>query len=224
MKTALIFAAGRGERLRPLTDKLPKALCKVGGRPLIEYHIENLAAAGFEKIIINHAHLGDQIRQTIGNGARWNIKIIYSPEPPGALETGGAMLNAQQYLGDKPFATVNADIVTDYDFSKLHLPKDKLAHLILIPKPSYYTHADYGLTEKHLLTNQNKRYTFSGIACYHPSLLNHLQPGRFSITPSIRQLAEEQHISGEIYQGKWIDIGSAERLRDAANAGYNRSN
>lgn len=217
MKTALIFAAGRGERLKPLTDTLPKALCRVRGIPLIEYHLQHLAAAGFKSIIINHAHLGDQIRRQLGCGKRWNVEIIYSPEPPGALETGGAIICAQHLLNDEPFATINADIMTDYDFSQLSLPEEKLAHLVLVKQPPYYTHGDFGLTETSLLSNQDRYYTFSGIACYHPSLLNRLKPGRFSITPIIRELAENQHISGEIYQGKWIDIGSTERLRGAQN-------
>lgn len=212
MKTAMIFAAGRGERLKPLTDTCPKALCTVRGTPLIDYHIQRLAAAGFHTIVINIAHLGSTIRDYLGNGSRWNVQILYSPEPPGALETGGGLVHARHLLGDEPFITVNADILTDYDFSHLSLPKASIAHLVLVKQPPYYTHADFGLLDNGLLSLQDKCYTFSGIACYAPEIFDHLQPGRFSITPIIKQLIQQQRVSGVLYQGDWIDIGSAERL------------
>lgn len=218
MKTAMIFAAGRGERLKPLTDTCPKALCKVRGIPLIEYHIQRLAEAGFQTIVINIAHLGSMIRDYVGNGSRWNINILYSPEPPGALETGGGLLNARPLLGDTPFVTVNADIMTDYDFSHLSLPQERFAHLILVKRPAYYAHADFGLSEHGLLSLQNKQYTFSGIACYNPRLFDTLKPGRFSITPILKQQIANEKVSAEVYHGNWIDIGSQKRLT-AANQG-----
>lgn len=211
----MIFAAGRGERLKPLTDSCPKALCTVCGIPLIEYHIQHLALAKFKTIVINLAHLGSMIRDHLGNGSRWNINIVYSPEPPGALETGGAMVNAYHLLKDEPFVTVNADIVTDYDFTRLSLPKDKLAHLVLVNQPAYYVHADFGLSEHGLLSLNNKQYTFSGIACYHPDILENLKPGRFSMTPIIKQYIAQELVSGEVYPGQWLDIGSADRLKMA---------
>lgn len=212
MKTAMIFAAGRGERLKPLTDTQPKALCQVHGISLIEHHINRLAQLGFEKIVINHAHLGGEIRARLKQGERWNIKIIYSPEPPGALETGGGMVHALKLLGDEPFITINADIFTDYDFSQLSLPKGQLAHLVLVNKPAYYSKADFGLTAEGLVTNDNKQFTFTGIACYSPEILKNIQPGRFSITPIVRQAVNDSLVGGSIYQGKWIDIGTMERL------------
>ena len=212
MKTAMILAAGRGERLKPLTDTLPKALCKIHGIPLIEYHVNHLAAAGFKTIVINHAYLGSEIRNRLKNGARWNINIIYSAEPPGGLETGGGIVNALQQLGDEPFVTVNADIFTDFDFSTLSLAEQHLAHLVLVKQPSYYTHADFGLSKEGLLSNHEKQFTFSGIACYRPELLTNVQPGRFSITPIIRQAADDQRVSCNIHQGYWNDIGTPERL------------
>jgi MurNAc alpha-1-phosphate uridylyltransferase len=215
MKTAMIFAAGRGERLRPITDTLPKALCKIQNVPLIEHHVKHLARAGFEKIIINHAYLGGAIRAYLGNGARFNIQILYSPEPPGALETGGAIVNSRHLLGDEPFVTVNADIVTNYDFSQLQRPNGRLAHLVLVNQPSYYAHADFGLSTQGLLTHQPKQYTFSGIACFDPILFADLKPGRFSITPLIRQRIDRQQVSAEFYDGFWLDIGSVERLHSA---------
>lgn len=215
MKTAMILAAGRGERLRPLTDTQPKALCCIHDIPVIEYHIRQLAQAGFTKIVINHAYLGEKIRQHLKNGERFNVQIIYSPEPPGGLETGGGIVNALELLGNEPFVTVNADIVTHYDFSKLKLPKNQKAHLVLVNTPSYRTHSDFGLSNTGLVDNNNKNYLFSGIACYHPNLFFSLKPGRFSITPLLRQLATEKQLSGEIYPGCWVDIGSHEQLKNA---------
>jgi MurNAc alpha-1-phosphate uridylyltransferase len=212
MKTAMILAAGRGERLRPLTDTQPKALCVVGGKPIIEHHIINLVRAGFKTIVINHAYLGGKIRQQLGNGERWNTRIIYSPEPPGGLETGGGIVNALRLLGDEPFITVNADIVTDYDYSKLTLPKGKQAHLVLVNTPSHRAYSDFGLSSQGSVENANKNHLFSGIACYHPTLFCTLKPGRFSITPMLKQLASNGQLSGELHTGQWIDIGSPEQL------------
>lgn len=215
MKTALILAAGRGERLRPLTDIKPKALCEVHHIPLIEYHVMNLAKAGFKRLIVNHAHLGGQIREYLGNGSRWGVSIHYSPEPPGALETGGGIVNALTLLGHAPFVTVNADIFTDYDFSSLKLPQNSLIHLILIKKPPYQHHADFGLSETHHVDNNHKLYTFSGIACYHPACFKNSPPGRYSVTPLIRMLADKQQVTGTLYTGAWSDIGNLERLQKA---------
>lgn len=216
MKIAMIFAAGRGERLRPITDTLPKSLCIVRGIPLIEHHVQRLAAAGFTLILINHAYLGDMIRRHLGDGSRWQVKIIYLPEPPGALETGGAIANARKHIGDKPLVTVNADIWTDYDFTQLSLPEQSLAHLVLVNKPDYYAQGDFGLSNHPWIDNEQCFYTYTGIACYNPSLLTQLNPGRFSITPLLRQLANDGKLSGEVYQGQWLDIGTPERL-DSAN-------
>ena len=212
MKTAMIFAAGRGERLRPITDLCPKAMCRVHHIPLIEYHVTNLAAAGFTRLIINHAYLGGQIRQHLGTGKRWNVKIIYSPEPPGALETGGGIVHALPLLGSEPFVTVNADIFTDYPFASLSLPSKSLAHLVLVPHPPYTKQGDFGLSKNRALENDPKEYTFAGVACYHPILFEHRTLGRYSVTPILRQLASEKRATGEVYQGKWFDIGSPERL------------
>lgn len=214
MKTAMILAAGRGERLRPITDKRPKALCCVRNIPVIERHVVNLAVAGFERLIINHAYLGGQIRHHLGTGERWNINIIYAPEPPGALETGGALVNILPLLDDEPFVLVNADIFTDYDFKNLSLKPSFLAHVILVEKPLYFSHADYGLTDDSQLSNNNRIYTYSGITCLHPQLIETLAPGRFSITPLMRQWADNQMVSGEVYRGKWQDIGTIERLTE----------
>ena len=208
----MILAAGRGERLRPLTDVTPKALCKVHNIPLIEYHIANLAKAGFNRLVINHAWLGGQIRQHLGNGARWGIEICYAPEPPGGLETGGGIVNALPLLGNQPFLTVNADIFTDYDFTTLRIPADSLVHLILVNKPDYFQTGDFGLSSAGIVDNNIRQYIFSGVACYRPELFYHTEPGRYSVTPLLRHLAAEGHASGTIHTGKWMDMGSPERV------------
>ncbi|MCE3045553.1 N-acetylmuramate alpha-1-phosphate uridylyltransferase MurU [Legionella sp. 16cNR16C] len=211
MKTAMILAAGRGERLKPLTKTCPKAMCRVQGMPLIEYHVSNLASAGFEKIIVNHAYLGSQIRHHLQDGSRWGVDIHYSPEPPGGLETGGGIINALPLLGNTPFLTVNADIFTDFDFSNIQLPKGSLAHLVLVDNPAHNSRGDFGLNEYQKVSNEDKKYTYSGIACYHPQFFDRYEPGRFSVTPLWRENAVKGLISGEHYAGSWIDIGSLER-------------
>lgn len=214
MKTAMILAAGRGERLKPLTEIIPKALCVVKGKPLIEHHVSNLAKAGFTRVVINHAYLGGQIRQHLGNGARWGVEICYSPEPPGGLETGGGIVNALPLLGDQPFITVNADIYTDFDFSQLRPEENEVIHVILVPKnPSLNHHGDFGLINKSELSNANPEYTLAGICCYHPQVFASKKQGRYSVAPLIRHYAERSKASAEIHHGVWHDIGSLERLR-----------
>ena len=212
MKTAMILAAGRGKRLRPLTDIRPKALCIVHDRPIIDYHVTNFAAAGVERLVINHAYLGGQIRHYLGNGSRFGIEICYSPEPPGGLETGGGIVNALPLLGKEPFLVVNADIVTDYNFASLKLPANSLAHLVLVNQPFYLSRADFGLSKASLVENENRRYTFPGIACYHPEFFKDCKIGRYSVTPLLRKFTAEERVTGELYMGKWIDIGSYEQL------------
>lgn len=211
MKTAMILAAGRGERLRPLTDTIPKALCLVHGQPLIVRHVINLAKAGFTRIVINHAWLGGEIRQVLGNGEQWQIEICYSPEPPGGLETGGGIFQALSMLGDEPFLTVNADIYTDYDFSQLSISEPTLAKVVLVPTSNLS--ADFGIDEQGHLKNTERTHTFAGIACYRPSFFSNCQYGRYSVTPTLRDFAKQQLVDGVIYQGLWIDIGSPERLQ-----------
>lgn len=211
MKTAMILAAGRGERLRPLTDSIPKAMCTVAGKPLIEYHVENLARAGFQHLVINHAYLGDQIRRYLGNGDRWDLKISYSPEPPGGLETGGGIVNALPLLGPAPFLTVNADIVTDYDFSQLTIEADAMVKLVLVDNPTHNHRGDFDL-EHTLVSRHNKACTFAGIAVYRPAVFAGYAIGRYSVIRIIDALIDQKQVTGEIYQGLWIDIGQAERL------------
>jgi N-acetyl-alpha-D-muramate 1-phosphate uridylyltransferase len=216
MKTAMILAAGRGERLKPLTELTPKALCHVKGKPLIEHHVSNLAKAGFTRIVINHAYLGGQIRQLLGNGEQWGVEICYSPEPPGGLETGGGIVNALPLLGNQPFITVNADIYTDFDFTQLQSVATNSIHVILVHKnPVLNHHGDFGLVNQTQLTNTNRDYTLAGICCYHPQVFAHCKQGRYSVAPLIRQHADKDKVTATIYGGLWFDIGSLERLHAA---------
>lgn len=215
MKRAMILAAGRGERLKPLTERLPKALCLVKGKPLIEHHVINLAKAGFERLVINHAYLGSQIRQHLGDGQRFGVEICYSPEPPGGLETGGGIVNALPLLGKNPFLTVNADIVTDYDFSQIAAMDAAPIRLILVNKNSSLKHhGDFGLNQN-TVNNSEKEFTFAGIASYHPEVFSDCKQGRYSVTPLIRHHVEQGHVTGDLYQGLWFDIGSPQRLAEA---------
>lgn len=215
MKTAMILAAGRGERLKPLTEKQPKAMCLVQQKPLIVHHLSKLAQAGFERIVINHAYLGNQIRRYLGKGASWGLEICYTPEPPGGLETGGGIYNALSLLGEQPFITVNADIFTDYNFRLLKVEKTILAHLVLVENPLHNNRGDFDLIHQGKLSNQNKRFTYSGIACYRPEAFKFNQIGRYSVTPLLRELVNQNLATGELHQGLWVDIGSTERLNFA---------
>jgi len=223
MKTAFIFSAGRGERLRPITDRVPKALCTVHGITLLEYHLENLAAAGIERVVINHAYLGGQIRQLAGDGRRWGVEICYAPEPPGGLETAGGIINALPLLGKEPFLTVNADIFSDYQFASLALPATSMVHLVLVNKPHYLAHADFNLSATGQLDNLNRTYTFAGIACYRPQVFASMKFGRYSLVPLLRELTAKKQASGEVFQGYWIDIGTPARLGLANGRKYRSS-
>lgn len=216
MKHAMILAAGRGERLKPITDKIPKALCEVNGSSLLERHIVNLAKAGFDKAIINHAYLGDKIRHFLGRRKDWGIEIVFSPEPPGGLETGGGIFQALPLLGKEAFIVVNADIYTDYPFNNLHLDENMLAKIILAPNPPHNKKGDFGLIKNRFLSNDERLYTFTGISCLHPKMFSNNYPGRYSLTPGIRQLIPVQQITAEVHNGLWIDIGSKERLLEAS--------
>lgn len=219
---AMILAAGRGERMRPLTDHCPKALLEVGGRSLLEHRIYALVAAGFEQIIINHAWLGQQIVDRIGDGSRFGAQIQYSPEPSGGLETGGGILQALPLLGDDPVLVVNADVWTDYDFRQLRFVPEGFAHLVLVPNPAYKTQGDFALIDRLVVNEGESMLTLSGFYILNPVLLAKHTPGKFSIVPLLRQAVAQQQVSGEIYQGEWADVGTPERLmalRRAVSAG-----
>jgi len=212
---AMILAAGRGERMRPLTDHTPKPLLKVAGKPLIIWHIERLLAAGIRRFVINHAHLGEQIEALLGDGTRYNASICYSAEGQGqALETGGGIFKALPLLGEEPFLVVNGDIWCDMDFAKLQLADQDLAHLVLVDNPPHNPAGDFHLTPKGRVLDQGlPRLTFSGIGVYHPRLFGSCEPGAFPLAPLLRHAMAEGKVSGVHHPGQWLDIGTPERLR-----------
>lgn len=217
----MILAAGRGERMRPLTDNTPKSMLKVGGKPLIQYHVEALAAAGFKQLVINYAHLGEQIQAHLGDGSRWGVTITYSSETKVSLETGGGIFNALPLLGEKPFLVINADIWTDYGYSGVRLREDMLAHLVLVQNPPHNRTGDFVLREGLVSDDAGERFTFSGIGVYHPEFFSGCVPGPFRLAPLLFSMAENQLIGGELHEGLWVDVGTPRRLKalDAALQG-----
>jgi len=218
----MILAAGRGERLRPLTDTTPKPLLDFDGRPLIAHHLEKLAQAGFREVVINLAHQGDMIRDTLGNGSNWGLNIHYSPEPPGALDTGGGIGQALPLLGEAPFAVINGDVFSQYPLARLRAIKCSHSHLVLVPNPAHNPGGDFGLQGGHVIPETgspdeqppgvHQRYTFSGISVYHPRFFHPAPGGRYSVVPMLVAAAALRHVTGEIYRGNWHDIGTLERL------------
>lgn len=208
---AMILAAGRGERMRPLTDHTPKPLLQVGGRRLIEYHIQNLASAGIKELIINHAHLGDQIENFLGDGSRYGVTIRYSVEEQ-ALETGGGIFNALPLLGDAAFVVVNGDVWTDYSFDNLPSVIEGLAHLVLVDNPEHHSQGDFCLQNGRVLNDAEPRLTFSGISILSPRLFNDCVQGAFPLAPLLRQAMQTGGVTGEHYGGEWCDVGTPERL------------
>lgn len=208
----MILAAGRGERMRPLTDHTPKPLLEAGGKPLIQYHIDALARAGFRDLVINHAHLGQMLETHLGDGSRLGVRIAYSPEGQ-ALETGGGIFNALPLLGDEPFLVVNGDIWTDFDYCGVGLPAGRLAHLVLVANPAHHPEGDFALEDGLIRDAGAQRHTFSGIGIYHPALFRDCRPGAFRLAPLLRQAAAATRVSGELHQGRWLDIGTPQRLQ-----------
>ncbi|MDM8557451.1 N-acetylmuramate alpha-1-phosphate uridylyltransferase MurU [Candidatus Parabeggiatoa sp. HSG14] len=209
---AMILAAGRGERMRPLTDTTPKPLLKVAGKSLIEYHIAHLVVAGFTEIVINHAHLGEQIEHTLGDGQRYGARLYYSPEAT-ALETGGGIFKALPLLGNAHFLVVNGDIWCDYPFAKLRRSFTGVAHLILVNNPSHNSQGDFHLKNHQVYQDGTPCLTFSGIGVYHIDLFKNCTQNRFSIVPLLTEAMQTGQVSGEHYQGRWLDIGTPKRLQ-----------
>ncbi|MBA1279719.1 MULTISPECIES: N-acetylmuramate alpha-1-phosphate uridylyltransferase MurU [Pseudomonadaceae] len=212
---AMILAAGKGERLRPLTLHTPKPLVRAGGTPLIEYHIRALAGAGFSELVINHAWLGEQIEAYLGAGERFGISIRYSAEGE-PLETGGGIYRALPLLGDQPFAVVNGDIWTDYDFAALALPPGRLAHLVLVDNPTHHPAGDFALVEGNIMEGDasSANLTYSGIAVLHPRLFAGCTAGSFKLAPLLRRAIAAGQVSGERHVGRWVDVGTHERLAE----------
>ena len=219
---AMILAAGRGERMRPLTDTTPKPLLRIGGQTLIERHVHALAAAGIRELVINHAHLGEKLEQALGDGSAYGVNIRWSPEPEGALETGGGIFNALPLLGDLPFIVVNADIWTDFPFSELPDEPDGLAHLVLVDNPAHHPEGDFVLSADRVTQGSGACLTFSGIGVYRPELFTGCSAGAFPLAPLLRQAMEEGRVSGSHYRGGWFDIGTPERLQEVNDVVINR--
>ncbi len=215
---AMILAAGRGERMRPLTDHTPKPLLPVAGMPLIEHHIRALAAAGIRELVINHAHLGAQIEARLGDGSDWGVRIRYSPEPPGALETGGGILNALPLLGARPFALINGDVWTDFPLRRLLALEPNSCHLVMVNNPPHHRQGDFCLRNGHLHLQGEPRLTYSGIGVFHPRLFEECDPGRFPLLPLLQKAMNEGTATGELHSGRWIDVGTPERLRAVEEA------
>lgn len=212
---AMILAAGKGERMRPLTLHTPKPLVRAAGVPLIEYHLKALAAVGFVDVVINHAWLGQQIEDHLGDGARFGLRIRYSPEGE-PLETGGGIHRALPLLGDEPFLVVNGDIWTDYDFARLRAPLDDLAHLVLVDNPAHHPGGDFLLHQGRVSDGVpgEPGLTYSGIAVLDPRLFEGCQPGAFKLAPLLRDAMAHAQVSGEHHPGHWVDVGTLERLAE----------
>lgn len=216
----MILAAGRGERMRPLTDHTPKPLLMAGGKPLIVWHLEKLADAGFDSVVINHAHLGEQIEAVLGNGSAFGVRIRYSREAQ-ALETAGGIANALHLLDDAPFLVVNADIWTDYDFHHI-VPRldamrshraECLAHLVMVDNPPQHNRGDFALSANTVYSDGNALLTFSGIGIYRPALFAGVAPGsQAKLAPLLHWAMQREQVSGEYYAGRWRDVGTPERL------------
>ncbi len=213
---AMMLAAGRGERLRPLTERLPKPLVEAGGKPLIDWHLGRLAAAGLREAVINVSHLGEQIVAHVGDGARHGMRVAFSREAE-PLETAGGIAQARALLGEEPFLLVNADIYCDFDFSKLskvELNKN-LAHIVLVPNPAHHPEGDFTLDAGVVGNGAAPRYTYAGVALVSPSLVSGVNPGdKAPLGPLLRQAAGERRLSGELFKGRWTDVGTLARLTE----------
>jgi MurNAc alpha-1-phosphate uridylyltransferase len=215
MRHALIFAAGLGERMRPLTDHTPKPLLHVGGKPLIEWHLEKLAAIDVRYVVINTSHLADQFPDALGDGSRWGLRIRYAYEGPTPLETGGGMLNALPLLGPEPFIAVSADIYSDYDYAALPLQPGGLAHLVMVPNPDWHATGDFTLADGQLREDgPGERLTFGNIGVYRPAFLQGQTPGRFKLLPLYQQAMRSGQLSGERYDGFWRNLGNSDQLAE----------
>ena len=208
---AMLLAAGRGERMRPLTEHMPKPLLKVGNKPLIVWHLERLASAGISEVVINVSWCGEQLRSALGNGAAFGLSIQWVDEGPEPLETAGGIRNALPLLGEAPFMVINADIFTD-GLPSLILPTDRLAHLLLVPNPIQHLAGDFGLEAGELRLTGARRYTFSGMGIYSPALFADLAPGRRPLRPVLDRALHAGLISATVFDGQWVDVGTPERL------------
>ncbi len=213
---AMILAAGRGERMRPLTDHTPKPLLVAGGKPLIAWHLERLAAAGFRDIVINHAHLGQQIESALGNGSPWGLRIRYSPEPPGALETAGGIATALPLLGDAPFLVVNGDVYCDWDFNRARRLASANAHLVMVANPAHHAGGDFSLDGQRVIyAHGEQTLTYAGIGVFSPSFFAGVQAGTvMKLRPLLDAAIAAKKLTGERHAGRWVDVGTPQRLAE----------
>lgn len=209
---AMILAAGRGERLRPLTDTVPKSLVQVRGKSLLERHLENLQAAGISNVVINLGWLGEKIVERVGSGARYGLEVIYSEEGDNVLETGGGIHKALPFLGSAPFLVVNADIFTDMPVPEVALGPGISGHLVMVPRPAYRDHGDFDLRDDRVRNADDAALTFSGVAVYRPEFFAGCEAGRFPLAPLLREAADARQLTGSLYEGCWEDVGTEERL------------
>lgn len=209
---AMLLAAGRGDRLRPITDTIPKPLVEVCGEPLIAHHLRRLAQAGIDTVVVNLGWLGEQILERIGSGVEYGVNVIYSPEGDNILETGGGIHRALPMLGRDPFLVVNADIYTDMPVPDVGLLDGELGHLILVPKPAYREQGDFDLVAGKVRNARDPGLTFSGVAVYRPAFFANCRPGRFPLAPLLRKAADQGALGGSLYEGMWQDVGTPERL------------
>lgn len=217
---AFILAAGRGERMRPLTDHTPKPLLLAGGKALIVWHLERLAAAGFKEVIINHAHLGEQIEAALGDGSAWGLSIQYSPEPPGALETAGGIANALPLLGDEPFLVVNGDVYCDVDFGHFlgltaaFAPPQ--AHIVMVANPAHHSSGDFSLDgDRVVYAHGDQTYTYAGVAVFSPSFFANVKRGEImKLRPLLDDAIAAGTLTGERHSGRWVDVGTPQRLAE----------
>jgi len=217
---AMILSAGYGKRLRPLTDRIPKPLVPVGGKPLIVHHLEKLAKAGFREIVINLGHLGSKIPEALGDGSSMGLDIAYSDEGPEPLETGGGITKALPLLGQENFLVVNGDVWCDLDFATIppQLPEKDDALLFLVPQPAWREKGDFSLHNDRVLESDSPNLLYAGIALYHPRILEGAKVEKFSIVPRLRQSIGLNRVGGILHSGEWDDVGTPERLEAIQSA------
>jgi MurNAc alpha-1-phosphate uridylyltransferase len=213
---AMVLAAGRGERMRPITDRIPKPLVPVAGKPLIVYHLEALARAGVRDVVINLAYRGAQIREALEDGSRYGVRISYSDEGPDPIETGGGIFKALPLLGAQPFIVVNGDVWTDFNVATLPmLDGGAHAHLVMVPNPPHVARGDFALDGGYIIeSDKDDRFTYSGIGVFSPGFFHGCQPGKFPLRPLLSRAIAARKLEGQVYRGVWLDIGTPERLAE----------
>lgn len=209
---AMVLAAGRGERMRPITDTVPKPLVRVGGRPLIAWHLAALARAGVREVVINLSWLGEQLRAALGAGADFGLRITYSEEGPVPLETGGGIFRALPLLGPEPFLVLSGDIWTDIDLGGVQLEPEAHAHLVLIPNPPHHPRGDFGLEGNVVVQRDSERLTYANVGIYRPEFFAGCAPGRFPLLEPLNRAIAARLVRGEVHRGAWSDVGTPERL------------